>query len=176
MLRRPAHAEQRARSRATILVVAMGVLVFVCGAGIVLLWWGLDAAGMLGIMPLAVLPVVMVPCFLMSVAIRRAGVERGLRGLELWIAPQGITYTCAAGGFPMPWPALRGMYVRGGDGAGGQELCVEMNNWGGPLAKAAGRGKPCTLRMPLDGSGVDGRTIDQAVYEITRGNVRVGAR
>lgn len=105
-------------------------------------------------------------------------VERGLAGMELWIAPEGLTYVSEAGVFPAPWSALRGMYFGGRPGGrpGAPALFVEVDDWGGPLAEYATGGKPCSLRMPLAGLGADRPTIARAVHEISSGRVTVGPR
>lgn len=105
-------------------------------------------------------------------------VERALAGLELWIAPEGVTYLSAAGVFPAPWSAVRRMYVsnRMGIAQIPPALFVEVAGWGGPLAKLAKFGKPCKLRMPLPGLGADPATIARAVHEISSGRASVAAR
>lgn len=74
-------------------------------------------------------------------------VERDLRGLNVSIAPGGITYTCAAGSFAAPWTAVRGVVYTHA---------------------------PCRLRMPLRGCGADRVTIAAAVHHASGGRVGIG--
>ena len=102
-------------------------------------------------------------------------VARGLAGLELWIAPEGVTYACAAGIFPAPWTAVRGIFFNDvlGRARPAPELIVEVAGWGGPLAEYEKADRPCQLRIPLEGLGVDRPTIARAVHEISSGQASV---
>lgn len=180
VLRRSAHLEERARRALTVSLVTQI-------AGLVLL-----VAATAGLVALAVYvsPVVLMGAALCLIAVvaalvalrgvvRWRRVERGLAGMELWIAPEGVAYVSVAGHFPAPWSAVRALYFRGrpgGRGRNAEALFADVDGWGGPLAEYATRGKPCSLRMPLAGLGVDRATIARAVHEISAGRVTVGVR
>lgn len=108
-------------------------------------------------------------------------VERRLRDLELWIAPEGVTYVSVSGIFHAPWASVRGMYIADYFGSlphqkrGIPSLVAQVEGWGGPLADRAEDGLLCVLAMPLTGLDVDRPTIRRAVYEISGGGVTVGA-
>lgn len=122
---------------------------------------------------------------IMTYALRKTGTwaraEGGLRDLELWIAPEGVTYVSVSGVFHAPWTAVRGMYIGDYFGSlphqkrGVPSLIVQVEGWGGPLADRAEDGTLCVLAMPLAGLDADRPTIRRAVYEISGGGVTVGA-
>lgn len=180
VLRRSPDLEVRARralSRSLVTQVVTAVVVALLGGvGVVgavtrwpVPWIGLIVivGGMLGLMAVS-----------LRQTVRWRRVERGLAGMELWIAPEGLTYVCVAGVFPAPWSALRRMYFGGRPGGkpGAPALFVEVDGWGGPLAEFATGGKPCSLRMPLAGLGADQATIARAVHELSSGQAAVAPR
>lgn len=180
VLRRAPDLEQRAR-RALTTTLATQVLTLVISVAVAVLMIVLAAAT--SRILFAVLAVVFAAVIVTStLGVRNVAkwrrVERGLAGMELWIAPEGLTYVSVAGVFPAPWSALRGMYFGGRPGGkpGAPALFVDVDGWGGPLAEYATGGKPCSLRMPLAGLGADQLTIARAVHEISSGRVTVGPR
>ncbi|HEY3682828.1 MAG TPA: hypothetical protein VGL93_07290 [Streptosporangiaceae bacterium] len=100
---------------------------------------------------------------------RARSTGRRLGGLELWLSPEGVAYVGAAGFFPAPWAAVRAISFHA------EALVVDVRGWGGPLAELAPHGEPCSVRMPLAGTGVDRPTIGYAVRQMTGGRVTVGA-
>jgi hypothetical protein len=140
-------------------------------------WTGFVVSNTLLLMAVAPLIGVVATAFVLWKYRRTRSVERRLRGMELWLSPEGVAYVGSVGLFPAPWAAVRTISFRGfpgGPGDRAEALVVDVDGWGGPLAELAPHGKPCSLRMPLAGTGVDRPTIGYAVQQMTGGRVTVG--
>jgi hypothetical protein len=104
-------------------------------------------------------------------AIRWRSIERRMRGMQLWLAPKSVSYTCAEGTFTAPWSAVRAVAVRGQPGAPGrraQALYLDVESWGGPLSAF---GKVARLRLPLEDSGADLAAVAEAVTQHSGGRL-----
>lgn len=99
-------------------------------------------------------------------AFRLRRLARMLRGLELWMTPDGVAYRCAAGHFSVPWSSVREISIEAPKGRADHRvefLFVHAENWPGPLAAYGSRRRPAAVVMPIAGSPV---TRDWTVAEI----------
>lgn len=98
--------------------------------------------------------------------------ERAFAETELWMSPYDVTYVCALGRFTAPSAAVRSIAFTTRPGPG-DELRIDVENWGGPLQKLSRRGRPHTLSIPLNGA--DRRAVAQVVHAATGGQAVLNA-
>jgi hypothetical protein len=103
--------------------------------------------------------------------IRRRNVARQLTGLQLWLHPRSVAYSCVAGTWSAGWEAVRRVQIVGRPGAVGpygRALAVDVAGWGGPLIEL---GPVAHLSVVLEGSGVDLRHVADVVAEGSGGRL-----
>jgi hypothetical protein len=172
ILKRAETMERRAR-RALNLVVWLEtgvVVVTALGAAFMLaLAFSLDAAFAWAAAGFAV--VAAVNAYSLRGHLRWRNAERQLRGLQVWIAPQGVTYTTTAGNFSAPWSAVRRVALAGRQGGLNRTaaaLFVDADGWGGPLSVF---GQVCSVRIPLEGAGIDPAVVANTVQRFSDGRI-----
>ncbi|TWG07666.1 PH domain-containing protein [Saccharopolyspora dendranthemae] len=95
--------------------------------------------------------------------LRMYRVHAAMRGLQLVLAPAGVTYVSEAGTFTAPWAAVKRVRLRRG-----RWISVRVPHWGGPISSFGLAGE---LIMPLQDTGLSWHDIHGAVTYISNGTV-----
>jgi len=135
-----------------------------CAAAAVLWWsWAAGPARWLVLIPISA---ALYSCYVARAQLRWRRMNREMFNLQLALTTLGVTYASAAGTYSAPWTAVRQVRLRSHRHS--PYLVIDVDGWGGPLARAGGVER---LALTLVGTGVEPREVSRAVHQLSSGLV-----